>query len=144
MEMSPPSGVILTLSSDAPTSRRERSDVPREGWFLEKFWGWGAGWVFAKMKSSEQWQETGSHGGRGWVQPALSCLAGWDREWGWRWGPGVPSGGRRRYAQQPLPLYAFFSDLGLSVPGRLPGIALKYGNCSHWSRFRAFFQSRGV
>lgn len=42
------------------------------------------------------------------------------------------------------PLYAFFRDLGLSVPGKVPGIALKYGNCSHWSHFGAFFPSRRV
>ena len=142
MEMSPPSGVILTLSSDAPTRRRERSEVPREGWFLEKFWGWGAGWVFAKMKSSEQWQETRSHGGRGWCSWHFLVLQA-----GTGSGDGAETRGPLRRKEKvctaAAALYAFFGDLGLSVPGRLPGIALKYGNCSHWSRFRAFFQSRG-
>lgn len=38
----------------------------------------GSRLFFAKMKSSEQWQETGSRGGRAWVQPApqSSCRLG--------------------------------------------------------------------
>lgn len=71
MEMSPPDG-DPDLFLRCPHQKVGR----REVMFLEKGWGGEHRLSFAKMKSSEQWQETGSRGRESPGAAALSRLAG--------------------------------------------------------------------
>lgn len=131
---------ILTLSSDAPTRRWEGEKVM----FLEKGWGWGAGYSRRQDEVIRAVAGDGSGGGRAWVQPALWSSCGLGQGVGVEVETSCSLRRKENLCTGRGRKHAFFRDLQPFCPWKVPGIALKYGNCSHWSHFRSLLPSRRV